>query len=181
MEDFMLDLYYPGCPKCKRYQPQIPVHQRSALPGLLLVCRQITDEVETMLYGGNTFKVSLRDGDQESLAALSPRHRAMMKKMVVVLRTSDRIPRPLLRMDPGIWDNLLPNLSTLEIVAQEPWEKYIWALEEWKASLTQIFEYLARAVPSDTRIVVDARRRRAGCSRRSAFSPSPPCGPPAMT
>jgi hypothetical protein len=47
------------CQISQRYRPRISPSRRSALPGLLLVCRQITDEVKAMLYGGNTFTVNV--------------------------------------------------------------------------------------------------------------------------
>lgn len=40
-----------NCQISKRYRLSISRSRRSALPGLLLVCRQITHEVKTMLYG----------------------------------------------------------------------------------------------------------------------------------
>ncbi|KAL7928336.1 hypothetical protein V8C35DRAFT_244025 [Trichoderma chlorosporum] len=41
------------------YKPSVNGDCRSALPGLLLCCHQITEEVMDMLYRGNTFQVNI--------------------------------------------------------------------------------------------------------------------------
>jgi hypothetical protein len=48
---------YHFCVWCHRYLPGYPTHLKSALPGLLLMCRQINEEAEALLYGGNDFRL----------------------------------------------------------------------------------------------------------------------------
>ena len=74
------------CQISQRYRPGISPSRRSALPGLLLVCRQITDEVRAMLYGGNTFTVNVHGDGQLNLVGLfSPEIREKMRKMILIL------------------------------------------------------------------------------------------------
>jgi hypothetical protein len=139
------------------YRPEVPAHRRSALPGLLLVCRQITDEVETMLYGANTFEIMLHCGGEQDLERFSRERQAEMKRMLVILRPSGSSYNSDFRMNPGIWDSILANLSILEIITEQPRLANEW--QEWTAWLTPILEHLARGLSSEAEIVVDTNRK----------------------
>lgn len=139
----------------------------SALPGILLLCRQIYDEVTAMLYGGNTFEVILHGDGQSDLARLfNPELRKKMRKILLVLRPMGVSYQPSFRMDPSVWTDVFDGLVILGIIAEqpEPPTSYQWPqidpgeFEEWKTWLTSIMEYLTHAVPDTARIVVDANR-----------------------
>ena len=125
-----------------------------ALSGLFLVCKQITDEVEKMFYGGNTFEISIcRDG-QEEFAKFGSKQREMIRKLNLVMRSTALSIHPDFRMDPQVWDRPLGNLSRLAVIAEQPnWEG---RREKWMASFTVVLEYLRRALSSATQVVVDA-------------------------
>jgi hypothetical protein len=138
----------------------------SALPGILLLCRQIYDEATAMLYGGNTFEVLLHGTGQTDLARLfNPDLRKKMRKILLVLRPMGVSYQPSFRMDPSIWNDIFDGLVILGIIAEQPEPSYQWLqadpgrdFEEWKTWLTSIMEYLTHAVPDTARIVVDANR-----------------------
>jgi hypothetical protein len=140
----------------------------SALPGILLLCRQIYNEVTAMLYGGNTFEVILHGTGQSDLARLfNPDLRKKMRKILLVLRPMGVSYQPSFRMDPGIWNAIFDGLVILGIIAEqpEPSTSYQWLqvdpgrdFEEWKPRLASIMGFIAHAVPDTARIVVDANR-----------------------
>jgi len=156
------------CQISQRYRPRISLSRRSALPGLLLICRQITDEVRAMLYGGNTFTVNVHGDGQLNLVRLfSSETREKMRKMILVLRPMGVSYRPGFCMDQKIWDGVLGSLSILGVIAEqpEPPSPSAWprvepedVFEEWTAWLTPILEYLGRALPRSAQIVVDANK-----------------------
>ncbi|KAF9890047.1 hypothetical protein FE257_006727 [Aspergillus nanangensis] len=138
----------------------------SALPGILLICRQIYDEVTAMLYGGNTFGVILDGDGQADLAGLfNPDLRRKMWKILLVLRPMGVSYPSDFRMDPSIWNDIFNGLVILGIITEQPESptSYQWLqvdpgseVEEWKTWLTLIMEYLVHAVPDTAEIVVDA-------------------------
>ncbi|GAW12024.1 hypothetical protein ANO14919_013790 [Xylariales sp. No.14919] len=157
-----------------------PSSRMSSLPALLLLCRQINDEVETMLYEGNTFTIDVHCQGQYHLEKqFTKKNRERMRHIILILRPIDTQPSSL--MDPKIWDSVLGNLVTLGVIVKQPeqpernqqgWlvdygkeavgdfqtflrERKIEAVAEWMAWLLPIFEYLIQAVPKQTEIVVD--------------------------
>ncbi|OAA59111.1 hypothetical protein SPI_06313 [Niveomyces insectorum RCEF 264] len=163
--------------KCSMFLGYRAGSRRSALPGLLLVCRQMTDEVTAMLYGGNTFKVDVHRDNHWALARLSrPAARGQLRKMLLVFRPMGVSYRPGFVMDPTVWDGVLGRLSSLWIVAAQPepsspsqhghghehGQERLQAgpaddaFEAWTRWLTPNLEYLGRALPGTAQIVVDA-------------------------
>ncbi|KAI6774735.1 hypothetical protein HG530_001493 [Fusarium avenaceum] len=134
--------------------------RRTALPELLLVCRQITDELKPVLYGSTTFTVDIGGDDEEYLEQLfSLETRDHFRKMILIFRTEDFSSEADEYLNPKIWDRIFSNLLKLGILAEEPepWEGHL-ALEEWKARLTSTLEYINRAVPDKTKIIVDTNK-----------------------
>lgn len=146
--------------------PFVEDDRRNALPGLLLCCHQITEEVMDMLYGGNTFQVNIQDDDEFTLTNLfSPKTRERIRNIVLILRPRDVSYRPNFRMDPNIWDGILGNLQILGVIAEQPESQSLegWpkgelegTFEEWTAWIASIFEYLRRALNAEAKVVVDA-------------------------
>ncbi|UKZ80055.1 hypothetical protein TrVFT333_007820 [Trichoderma virens FT-333] len=145
------------------YEPSVDGGYRSPFTGLLLCCRQITEEVTDMLYKENTFQVKLHGDGQFILAnSFSPNARENIRKLILILRPMGVSYDRDFRMDPNVWDNILGNISIIGIVAEQPslleWpkEELENALEEWTAWITPIVEYLGRSLNSEAKIVVDA-------------------------
>lgn len=147
--------------------PFVEGDHRNGLPGLLLCCHQITEEVMDMLYGENTFQVNIQDNDELTLAnLLSSKTREKICNMVLILRPRGVSYRPNFRMDPDIWDGILGNLQILGVIAEQPEldseEQQLEAtepedaFEEWTTWITPILEYLRQALNREARIVVDA-------------------------
>ncbi|KAI0915125.1 hypothetical protein F4823DRAFT_557572 [Ustulina deusta] len=156
-----------------------PSSHMSSLPALLLLCRQITDEVETMLYEGNTFTIDIHcQGQYHVERQFTERNRERMRNIILVLRPIGVPYQPDSLMDPEIWDSVLGNLVTLGVIIEQPEPPLLEWLEdsekeatgnfltflrdrkreavgEWMTWLLPIFEYLVRAVPKQTEIVVD--------------------------
>ncbi|KAI1197962.1 hypothetical protein F5X97DRAFT_343246 [Nemania serpens] len=156
-----------------------PSTRRSALPALLLLCRQITDEVETMLYDRNTFMVDNYYQCEYLRKQFTKRKQARMRNMILVLRPF--LPNPF--ADHDTWDPVLGNLLTLGLIIEQPeppllewlrdsgkWPDYTTFLREKKreaaakrmTSLAPVFEYLVRAVPERTEIVLDVAEEEEG-------------------
>lgn len=156
------------CQISQRYRPAISPSRRSALPGLLLVCRLVNGEVRAMLYGGNTFTVNVHgDGELNLVELFSSETREKMRKMILMLRPMGVSYCPGFCMDRKIWDGVLGSLSILGVIAEQPEtpSPYAWprvepedVLKEWTAWLTPILEYLGRALSKTAQIVVDANK-----------------------
>jgi hypothetical protein len=156
------------CQESHRYHPKLYRPRRSALPALLLVCRQITDEVKEMLYGGNTFTVNgYGDGQRNFEQIFLPETRVKMRKMILVFRAEGVIAGTNVRTDQKTWDCILSNLSILGIIAQQPEPAGLYeslpsepegAFEIWAAWLTPILEYLGQTLPDAAEVLVDANK-----------------------
>ena len=157
------------CQTSWRYRPRISPTRRSTLPGLLLVCRQINDEVRAMLYGKNTFIINVHGDGQSKLARLfSSETRENMRKMILVLRPMGVSYHPGFYMDRKIWDGVLSSISILGIIAEQPKSPPLDTqprveledvFEEWTTWLIPILEYLGKALPRTAQIVVDANKK----------------------
>ncbi|KAI2609950.1 uncharacterized protein GGS25DRAFT_486940 [Hypoxylon fragiforme] len=140
------------CSSCRRYSPNTPPSRQSALPGLLLICRQITEEVEILLYGDNTFGFDFWDNDvsdlewlqqfnAEWLGQFDPDRRHKMRKIELVLRhlggyfpltSHTDIPYPYI-LNHFQWDDVFENVTTLSIRLLGP--KPYPSLEELQSKL----------------------------------------------
>jgi hypothetical protein len=155
------------CQLSRRSRPRTSASRPKALPGLLLVCHQITSEVTAMLYRLNTFTVNVHSNGQSELATLfSSETREKMRKMILVLQPTGSSYDPSFRMDRKIWGGVLGKLTVLGVVAEQPHPSPdIWpretqenVLREWTAWLTPIMEYLGQALPKTCQLVVDANK-----------------------
>lgn len=134
---------------------------RSAFPGLLLCCRQITEEVTDILYDDATMLIGLSSTGQTKLAKL-PKAREKIRKMILILRPTRAFYNPDFRMDPNIWNSILGNLSILGIIAEQPsktespeGEKEN-ALEKWITRITPVCDYIGHSLNREAEVVVDA-------------------------
>ncbi|PNP45380.1 hypothetical protein THARTR1_10931 [Trichoderma harzianum] len=134
---------------------------RSAFPGLLLCCRQITEEVTDILYDDATMLVGLHSTGQTKLAKL-PKAREKIRKMILIVRPTRAFYNPNFRMDPNIWNSILGNLSMLGIITEQPSkterheEELENAPEKWISRITPICDYIGRSLSREAEVVVDA-------------------------
>ncbi|KAK4065910.1 uncharacterized protein Triagg1_8462 [Trichoderma aggressivum f. europaeum] len=134
---------------------------RSAFPGLLLCCQQITEEVTDILYDDATMLVGLHNIGQTKLAQL-PKAREKIRKMILILRPTRAFCNPDFRMDPNIWNRILGNLSMLGIIAEQPSksESLEEELENTPAKMitriAPICDYIGRSLSREAEVVVDA-------------------------
>ncbi|KAL6818131.1 hypothetical protein GGI42DRAFT_347386 [Trichoderma sp. SZMC 28013] len=134
---------------------------RSAFPGLLLCCRQITEEVTDILYDDATMLVGLQSNGQTKLAKL-PKAREKIRKMILILRPTRDFYNLDFQMDPNIWDSILGNLLMLGIIAEQPskierpGKELENALEEWITRITPICDYIGQSLSREAEVVVDA-------------------------
>ncbi|GKU08523.1 gpi ethanolamine phosphate transferase [Fusarium langsethiae] len=142
--------------------------RRDALPELLLVCRQITDEIKGMLYRTITFTVDIRDGGEAYLASMfSAETREHFRKMILVLTFESLRFGADYHLNPKIWDKLFSNLSALGIIVEQPEPSTPYELgmvdsddvkEEWIAWLTSTLEYINQAIPNETKVIADTNQ-----------------------
>ncbi|KAI8675899.1 hypothetical protein NCS57_00492600 [Fusarium keratoplasticum] len=142
------------CRKSRRHRPQGLTSSPSALPGLLLVCRQITNEVKPLLYGGNTFTFNHENDAEYGLSAnFSSETKTLMRKMILLLRPGgdDR------GWNPSVWEGILGNILILGVIIQKPKADIDgeYLLDEWISWLTATLQQLGPALPKTTKIVVD--------------------------
>ena len=138
----------------------------SALPGILLINRQINHEVEAMLYGGNTFQLLIDTYEQQSFAKrFSPTRRERIRKMILMLEPiSDEWKLPKLKLLPEIQLSLLKGISILGIIPKRPVAPTYYVLPqqdperlfaEWKAWVPKILNDIAQSLPTTAEIIVD--------------------------
>lgn len=143
----------------------------SALPGILLICSQITDEVTTMLYGGNIFRIALHStGERDLQTKFTSKTRKKMTKILLVLRPTGASYNIPFRMDPNVWNDTLDGLSKLWIIAEQPmppsdqtWREIRTATEnlKWTTWLISILHYLSQTMSEKVEIGVDANGEKA--------------------
>ncbi|KAJ4854720.1 uncharacterized protein T069G_10278 [Trichoderma breve] len=153
------------CGSSNRIMYELYPSSRSSFPGLLLCCRQITEEVTDILYDDATMLIGLHSIGQTKLAKL-PKAREKIRKMILILRPTRTFYNPDFRMDPNIWDSILGNLSILGIIAEQPpiiespeeeLENDLENdLEEWITWITPICDYIGRSLSREAEVVVDA-------------------------
>lgn len=136
--------------------------RRNAFPGLLFVCRQITDEIKPMIYRSITLTVDICDGGEACLASVfSLETREHFRKMILVITCNKLCDGADFDMNPTIWNQLFKNLSILGIVIEQP-EPWILDLyderESWTAWLTTALEYINQATSTEMKIVVDTNK-----------------------
>ncbi|RSM04780.1 hypothetical protein CDV31_009871 [Fusarium ambrosium] len=137
----------------------------SALPGLLLLCRQITNEVEPMLYGRTTFVFSHTFTPRYQSFPFSPETKELMQKVIIRVQGNYTDFSP---MDPGVWDDILPNLRQLGISIEDmktirslrrpPFDEKL-RISGWTPCLAKIFQYLDRALSNETQVIVDTNNK----------------------
>ncbi|KAI0106186.1 hypothetical protein GGR51DRAFT_518169 [Nemania sp. FL0031] len=159
------------------HDPSSFTSYRGALPALLLLHRQITDEVEMMLYERNTFVVDLHSHNEYIERQFTRRTQEVMRNIILILRPTETSYHPDSLMDPETWDIVLGNLLTLGVIIKQPnpsileciggsedthgdffallQDKKRTAVRQWMAWLLPIFEYLVQTIPEQTEIVVD--------------------------
>ncbi|RSL42093.1 hypothetical protein CEP54_015605 [Fusarium duplospermum] len=137
----------------------------SAFPGLLLLCRQITNEVKPMLYGRTTFVFEHTFAHGHHSFPFSPETKKLMREVIIKLRGNYPAFPPL---HPGVWDDILLNLRQLGVIIEDVGGfRSLRAppffdrppRPERTASFTTIFEYLGQALPNETHVVVDTNKR----------------------
>ncbi|KAI1073066.1 hypothetical protein LB507_008981 [Fusarium sp. FIESC RH6] len=136
-----------------------PTH-RDPFPGLLFVCRHITDEIKPMIYRSVTLTVDICDGGEAYMASVfSLETREHFRKMILVVTSDTLCDGADFEMNPKVWDQVLKNLSILGIVIEPP-ESWISYYEEknWTAWLTTTLEYINRATSTEMKIVADTNK-----------------------
>ncbi|KAK2122248.1 hypothetical protein NOF04DRAFT_1337725 [Fusarium oxysporum II5] len=141
--------------------------RRSVFPGLLLVCRQITDEIKPILYRSITLTVDKSAGEAYLASLFSLKTREHFRKVILVLDSDGLFYDADSYMNPTICDTLLDNLSILGIVIEQPEPAHPYRVgrdnmndekEEWRAWLTTTLEYINQAIPNDAKVVVDTNK-----------------------
>ncbi|KAB5536507.1 hypothetical protein GE09DRAFT_1226567 [Coniochaeta sp. 2T2.1] len=151
------------CMRCNNYYMDVPTSRRSALPGLLLICRQINNEVETMLYANNTFIVDIpHDQPYEStrtpynrntgtvdirhvnhpkqrgaIERLGPQRRAKIRKLILNVRPEWAYCRLDIGLERNIWDSVLGNLKVVALVIDKPGLPPIYVVGDEKDNYTE--------------------------------------------
>ncbi|KAM0421385.1 hypothetical protein ACHAPT_010920 [Fusarium lateritium] len=136
-----------------------------AAPRVLLLCRQITNEVKPMLYGGNTFVFPHRSRQLGGLMdGFSPETKKLVRKIILFVLPND-YDLILGQMHPHNWDDILSNLRLLGVIIERPSPLLYHMprlsalgypdLPQWTTALTMTIQYLARALPTTAKLVVD--------------------------
>lgn len=136
-----------------------PAARRNDFSRLLLVCRQITNEIKPMLYNNTTLAVDMCFGGQEKLESLfSPGTRDHFRKMILIFDSERLSDRTGCNMNTEVWDKILNNLSRLGLIAVQPEPQDLDmddGREKWLAWLTPTLEYINLAIPKQIEIIAD--------------------------
>ncbi len=119
-----------------------------------------------MVYGGNSFEVSLRPDGPLDITRRSPHQKEMMRRVILVLLPEWAFDyRPISRacMNSRDWYRAFGSISRLTFIVGErephdlPWTER--KLErQWKTALTNVLEFFGRDLPHAAQIVVDSNR-----------------------
>ncbi|OAA65908.1 hypothetical protein SPI_02695 [Niveomyces insectorum RCEF 264] len=135
-------------------------HRRSAFPAILLICRRMTDEVETELYSKNVFAFGNFFRDKSGSMLFSASRLSKMRKIVLHIDLT----KPFSDVD--IQQAVFSNLSEIDITVTP--RSAAWSLlrsEKEPAKVDMVYtmmrvlRFVARTIPQETRIVVDAQKR----------------------
>lgn len=157
------------CPRCKRYGADVAACDRSALPGLLLICRQITEEAAVILYQGNTFVFLPTLAGQEHLLKFSLERRSKMRR--VIIDKPAGLPSALhtAEMSPA-WRILLGGLRTLSIAAGTV-ELGTRGMLPSPSNPIAFLEYVLEDLPWGVRVTVDTNHEKARAQRIERIMP----------
>jgi hypothetical protein len=143
----------------------------SVLPSLLLVCRQISDEVLDVLYGENGFKVKPERDDERFMTMIfSEATRKRIRHMMLLLEPHDNLYYHK-SLDRRLWDICLPRLRTLWVVAEEPINYsgisgHIWDRQKlWFNWLPPIVEYISENLSARATVLLDLKAKDKEASR----------------
>lgn len=142
------------CRKSRLHRPQTLTSGHSALPGLLLVCRQITNEVKPLLYGGNTFTFNHENDAEHGLSVnFTSETKTLIRKMILFLRPGGHYGG----WNPSVWKGILGNILILGVVVQKPRSETFRKdlVDAWISWLTSTLQQLGSALRKTTKIVVD--------------------------
>ncbi|KAH8911142.1 hypothetical protein BR93DRAFT_956110 [Coniochaeta sp. PMI_546] len=92
--------------------------------GLLLASRQIREEVLDVLYGENVFRVAVgkRSSERAVRIGFSQSKLQRIRHVMFIYKQFSNCPGtvPEFSIDRRLWDDILPNLTTLHFVAEQP-------------------------------------------------------------
>lgn len=92
--------------------------------GLLLALRQIREEVLDVLYGENVFRVAVgkRSSERAVRIGFSQSKLQRIRHVMFIYKQFSNCPGtvPEFSIDRRLWDDILPNLTTLHFVAEQP-------------------------------------------------------------
>lgn len=147
--------------------------------GLLLASRQLREEVLDVLYGENVFRVFVADHYSEPAFKrnFSQTKRQRLRHIMLVFRQRSQdlppqlLPLPELFVKTKIWNEILPNLTTLRIVAMQPYEqdsRHVYAcwrnladqIKRWNEEVPQTFRYLKRKLSPSAVVLADIDGRK---------------------
>ncbi|OIW28632.1 hypothetical protein CONLIGDRAFT_703727 [Coniochaeta ligniaria NRRL 30616] len=142
----------------------------STIRSLLITSHQIREEVLDILYGENVFRVAVGKYSCER-ALRNGFSKAKMQRMRHIMILYEQLSSssgdgPEFRLDRNIWDRVLPNLSTLHLLASQPKEEvYIHRRDcrrsvaqmkmVWMKEVPPILAYLGRTLSQTATIMVD--------------------------
>jgi len=145
------------CVWCHRYLPGYPTHMKSALPGLLIICRQINEEAEALLYSGNDFRLVNMGSAGSLYCPLGLGRRKKIRRLFLALDAWADPPQPSvdsLAESLAEWDSILkvlPKIGIIVVPSCEEWDDFL-VVEEWLAG---ILKHVVRAISQDTPIVIE--------------------------
>ena len=145
--------------------PRFTKRRPGAIPGILLVSRQVSEEAQIVMYAGNTFQFFLNGTMAAHSMDIIPltfslETRAKMRKLILFTgNPACYVTLPMIAPRYDIWNDALKNISVLGVVALPPdygLRRFRPGKKKEPMKMKDIADYLSGVLPSRARIVVDA-------------------------
>jgi hypothetical protein len=139
--------------------PYTPGQSQGLHSNILCVSKQINHEALEVLYGDNTFHVSLESGGFTSLDyVFTSTIRLQIRKLQLVIQDKDQVWQSL-KFRPKLWEPILAGLKILTIVVKQPGKmdtyQRVPSLGGWITWVGPMVAYMAEQLPESVNVEVD--------------------------
>ncbi|KAH8665980.1 hypothetical protein BGZ60DRAFT_432149 [Tricladium varicosporioides] len=130
---------------------------------IFLLCKQISDEALDVLYGDNSFKLSLTWVAESSLKDNFTQANRRRMRCLIIIAQPQGVPCLEDKPDEALWSSFLPSLNLLRIIAEQPIEARVYSnaptLEEeisnWIGFITPFLRCFGQNLLRETIVEVD--------------------------
>lgn len=135
---------------------------------VLRLSKQIAEEDLDILYGQNTFRLSLNgEGEFCMREKFSEKNRRRMRKLIVTANPAG-ISCEISTPDKSLWVSIVPSLKGLLLILEQPIEAQIYSnaptlrqdIDKWLSWISPYLETFGRYIPAALKVIVDDDGRK---------------------